>query len=132
MTWTGISPVTPEIDRLAHRTIGCAITVHRLLGPGFRERIYQDALCLELNEQGLRFEREKPISIPFKQWTIPGHRVDLIVEEAVLVELKSVPRLGKLHRQQVLSYLRAANLRLGLLINFDVSVLRDGLKRIVL
>ena len=132
MTWAGTSAVTPEIDRVAHQTIGCAITVHRSLGPGFRERIYQDALCLELNDQGLRFEREKLISIPFKQWTIPGHRVDLVVEDVVLVELKSVPRLGKLHRQQVVSYLRAANLRLGLLINFDVSLLRDGLKRIVL
>ncbi len=82
--------------------------------------------------QGLRFECEKTISVPYKQWHIPGHRVDLIVEESVLVELKAVPRIAKLHKQQVVSYLKAANLRLGLLINFDVSILRDGLRRVVL
>jgi GxxExxY protein len=132
MAWSGVSPVSEEVDRVAHQIIGCAITVHRLLGPGFREHIYQQALCLELNDQGLRFEREKIISITYKQWQIPGHRVDLIVEESVLVELKAVPRIAKLHKQQLVSYLKAANLRLGLLINFDVSVLRDGLKRFVL
>ena len=132
MAWNGISPISEEVDQVAHKTIGCAITVHRLLGPGFREHIYQQALCLELNEQGLRFECEKTISVPYKQWHIAGHRVDLIVEERVLIELKAVPRIAKLHKQQVVSSLRAANLRLGLLINFDVSILRDGLRRVVL
>ena len=132
MAWNGISPISEDVDRSAHQTIGCAITVHRLLGPGFREHIYQQALCLELNDQGLRFECEKTISVPYKQWHIPGTpcRSDRGGERTV--ELKAVPRIAKLHKRQVVSYLRAANLRLGLRINFDVSILREGLRRVVL
>ena len=98
----------------AHRTIGCAITVHRLLGPGFQgERIYQQALCLELNEQGFASSARRLSPFPTSNGDIAGHRVDLIVEERVLIELKAVPRIAKLHQQQVVSYLKATNLRLG-------------------
>ena len=109
----------------------CAFTVHRLLGPGFREKIYERALCLELDACGLKFESEKSIQVRFKEWLIPGQKIDLLVEGFVLVETKVVPKLRPLHRLQVLSYLKTMDLRLGLLINFNVPVLKDGFKRVV-
>ena len=121
----------PETERVAHRIIGCAIDVHRVLGPGFKERIYVQAVCLELHSSGLRFEREKEVAVPYKGWQIPGHRVDLIVEGVVLVELKAVPKIRRLHARQIVSYLKATNLRLGLLINFNVQILKNGIRRVV-
>ena len=126
------SPIPKETEDVGHRVIGCGITVHRILGPGYREAIYERAFCLELDEAGLKFEREKAILIPYKRWEIPGHRLDLIVEGCVIIELKAVPRLGELHRLQVLSYLKATDLRLGFVMNFNVEVLRHGTKRVVL
>ena len=117
---------------VANRVIGCAISVHRILGPGFKEIIYQRALCLELDATGLKYECEKPILVRYKHWEIPGHKMDLIVEGSVLVELKTVPRLRPIHTRQVVSYRKAGPLTLGLLMNFNVNVLRDGMKRIVL
>lgn len=109
----------------------CAFAVHRHLGPGFRERIYERALCLELDDRGLRFECEKRIQVRFKHWLIPGQKVDLLIEDCVLVEAKVVPKLRPLHRLQVLSYLKTLDLRIGLLINFNVAVLKDGFKRVI-
>jgi GxxExxY protein len=105
--------------------------VHRALGPGFRERIYQRAYCLELDDRKLRFECEKRILVHYRNWEIPGQTVDLIVEGMVLVEIKSVPRLRPIHRLQVLSYLKTLTLRVGLLMNFNVPLLKDGLQRVV-
>jgi GxxExxY protein len=107
------------------------MSVHRILGPGFKETIHEQAYALELDEAGLRFEKEKRILVPYKQWSLPGHRIDLIIEDAILVEIKAVPRLKSLHTRQVVSYLKAMRLRLGLLINFNVNVLRYGIRRIV-
>ena len=132
MLKTGILPIPQEIEQIGYRTIGCAITVHRLLGPGFKEKIYHEALCLELNEAGLKFECETAISVPYKKWEIPGQRVDMIVERVLLVEVKAIPRLRPLHHRQTVSYLKATHLRLALLINFNVTILRQGLRRIVL
>src|SRR5687767_11502089 len=109
----------------------CAFAVHRLLGPGFREKIYERALCLEMDASGLKFECEKPIDVRFREWLIPGQKVDLLVEGGILVEMKVVPKLRRLHRLQVLSYLKTLDLRIGLLINFNVPVLKDGFKRVV-
>jgi GxxExxY protein len=109
----------------------CAFAVHRLLGPGFREKIYERALCLELDASGLKFECEKPIDVRFREWLIPGQKVDLLVEGCILVEMKVVPKLRRLHRLQVLSYMKTLDLRIGLLINFNVPVLKDGFKRVV-
>jgi GxxExxY protein len=97
------SPLSDAEENVVHRVIGCAITVHRELGPGFREAIYKKAFCLELESRGLRFECEKAISVRYRQWQIPGQRVDLIVEGLVLVEIKTVSRLKELHRAQVIS-----------------------------
>ena len=109
----------------------CAFAVHRALGPGFKEKIYQRATCPELDARGLKFECEKAIEVRFKEWRIPGQKIDLLVEQFVLVEMKVVPKLRPLHTAQVVSYLKTLDLQIGLLINFNVTVLKDGFKRVV-
>ena len=126
------SPLTPEAERVMSETIGCAIQVHRELGPGLLESIYRSAMQIELMEKGLSHETERPVCIRYRDVELRGQRVDLIVENLIVVELKGVAKLNEVHRAQVLSYLRATGLRGGLLINFHESVLRKGLKRIVL
>jgi GxxExxY protein len=123
--------LSPEHEKIVTDTIGCGMTVHRVLGPGFKERIYERAFCLELELRSIKFECEKKIDVRYKQWTIPGQQVDLIVEGVVLVELKAVPKLKELHKCQVVSYLRTLDLRIGLLMNFNCPLFKDGLKRIV-
>ena len=113
-------------------TIGCAIAVHRALGPGFLESIYKKAMHLELNARGISYESEKAITVSYRGTQIEGQRVDLIVEGLIVVELKAVARFDDVHQAQVISYLRTTGLRGGLLINFRVPVLKAGLKRIVL
>lgn len=125
------SPLTAEQERIVSTAIDCGFTVHRTLGPGFREKIYERAFSLELEARTLKFESEKPILVRYKDWEIPGQTVDLVVEGIVLVEIKAVPRLRPVHRAQVLSYLKTMGLRVGLLMNFNVVVLKDGLRRIV-
>jgi GxxExxY protein len=125
------APIPQNVEDIGHRVIGCGITVHRILGPGFKERIYQRAFCLELEEQGLSYEREKRILVPYKRWQIEGHVVDLIVAGVVIVELKVLERLAEVHRLQVLSYLKATGLRLGYVMNFNSEVLKHGTKRVV-
>ena len=125
------SPLTDAEEQLVTRVMDCAFTVHRALGPGFRERIYQRAFCLELDLQGLTFECEKPIEVRYKQWSIPGQKVDLVVAGVVLVELKAIPQLRLIHRKQVISYLKTMNLSVGLLMNFNSEVLKNGVQRIV-
>ena len=102
------APIPDEIEDIGYRVIGCAITVHRILGPGFKERIYARAFCLELAEAGLSYECEKRILVPYTEWQIEGHRVDLIIGGVVIAELKVLPRIAEIHRLQVRSYLRAA------------------------
>jgi len=109
----------------------CAFAVHRELGPGFRERIYDEAFCLELNERGIPFEREKKINVRYKRWVIPGQRIDLVVEGIVVVELKAVSKLLEVHGRQVRSYLKTMELHAGLLVNFNVALLKNGLRRVV-
>jgi len=125
-------PIPKEIEDLGYQVIGVAITVHRILGPGFKERIYERAFCLELEEQGLSYECEKRILVPYKQWQLQGHVVDLIIGGVVIVELKVLPRLAEIHRLQVLSYLKATGLRLGYVMNFNSEVMKHGIKRVAL
>lgn len=125
------SPLSAPEEEIVTRTIGCGIEVHRVLGPGFRERIYERAFQLELESRGLSFECEKPIDVSYKKWKIPGQRIDLIVEGVVVVELKTVSRIKPLHRRQVLSYLKSSGLKVGLLMNFNTTIL-NGLARVVL
>ena len=114
------------------RVIGAAISVHRALGPGFLESIYHKAMIVELRARELAFEHERPVRVTYRGVDLPGQRIDLIVEELVVVELKSVARLDDVHWAQVISYLKTTKLRAGLLINFRVPVLYKGIKRIVL
>jgi len=126
------SPLTPKAEQTMTATIGCAIAVHRALGPGFLESIYRKATRVELEARGLAYECERPVRVKYRGVEIPGQRVDLIVEEVIVVELKAVVRLDEVHRAQVISYLRTTGLRGGLLINFRVAVPSRGLRRVVL
>jgi GxxExxY protein len=122
----------PETNEVVTRIIGAAIEVHKALGPGFVESVYELALAHEMNLQGLRFERQKPIVVKYKGIDIPGQRLDLVVEERVIVELKAIDSFGAVHQTQVLSYLKATGIRIGLLINFKDTQLKTGIKRVIL
>jgi GxxExxY protein len=117
-------------DVLARRVIGCAITVHRALGPGFLEAIYRKAMCLELEIQGVPFEAEKAVTVVYRGWPIPGQRIDLIVGGQIVVELKAIGALEPVHVAQVISYLKTTGLHLGLLINFHEQLLKNGIRRV--
>ena len=121
-----------EDDALAHVVIGSAIEVHRHLGPGYLESVYEDALAIELNLRGIPFERQFPIAVQFKGHPVGKGQLDFLVCERLVVELKAVEELAPVHKAQVLSYLRTTGLILGLLINFNVKFLKDGIKRVIL
>ena len=121
----------PEQEEIVSLVIGCAIAVHRELGPGFKESIYHKAFRLELDSGGISFESEKAILVKYRQWSIPGQKIDLIVRGVVLVELKAVPKLRSFHKYQVQSYLRTTGLPIGLLMNFNAPLLKHGLERIM-
>lgn len=125
------SPLDAEQERIVSAALDCGFTVHRELGPGFREIIYERAYRLELDSRGLRFESEKPILVRYREWTIPGQKVDLIIERLVLIEIKTVPKLRPVHRAQLLSYLKTLDLRVGLLMNFRAPLLKQGLQRVI-
>ena len=125
------SPLDADQERIVSAAMDCGFAVHRELGPGFREVIYARAYRLELDSRGLKFESEKPILVRYKEWTIPGQKVDLVVERLVLVEIKAVPRLRPVHRAQVLSYLKTLDLRVGLLMNFRAPLLKQGFQRVI-
>ena len=109
-----------------------AIDIHRRLGPGLLESVYQAVLAYELTRRGLRVEREVPIPVVWDDMRIElGFRADLIVEGLVLLELKSVEALARVHKKQVLTYLHLTNLQLGLLLNFGAALMKDGVRRIV-
>jgi GxxExxY protein len=114
------------------RVIGAAIEVHRHLGPGFLEEVYEQALCHELALRGIAYERQAPCVVVYKGVAVGEGRLDLLVEDAVVVELKAVDRLAPIHEAQLLSYLKATGKRLGLLLNFNTPAMRDGIKRIAL
>jgi len=120
-----------RVDELAHAVIGAAIEVHRHLGPGFLESIYEEALCIELADEAIPFERQKEIGVLYKGRQIGKHRVDLLAGQSLIVELKAIETLAEIHKAQVISYLKATGLTLGLLINFNVSILKNGIQRVV-
>lgn len=121
-----------QINDLTEAVIGAAIEVHRNLGPGFIESTYHRALEIELELRGVSFHSEKPVTLDYKGRPIGEGRLDLLVEGQLVIELKAVDHLASIHQAQVLSYLKATNLQVALLINFNVEVLRDGIKRVVL
>jgi len=121
-----------KIDKLAHEVIGAAIEVHRVLGPGFLESVYEEALCVELKQRGIPFKRQVAVGVEYKGQMVGEGRMDILVGDFLIVELKTVDNLAPIHVTQTLSYLKATGYSLALLINFNVSVLKDGIKRVVL
>ena len=120
------STLPADTESIVRRVIGCALTVHRELGPGYLESIYATALALELTANGLPFERERVVSVNYRGTLIPGQRVDFIVANAVIVEIKSVSRLEPIFQAKLISYLRTTGLRAGLLINSTAHCSRKG------
>ncbi len=117
---------------ISGKIIGAAIEVHRILGPGLLESVYEDALCHELNLRGLQFIRHQSVSIPFKGIKLGTDlRLDLLVEDKVIIDLKAKEKLSTIDKPKLLTYLRLSNKHLGLIINFHVAVLRDGIFRVV-
>ena len=121
-----------DTDKITHAVIGAAIEVHRHLGPGFLESVYEDALAVELELRGIDYRRQVPVSICYKGRPVGKGKMDILVENKVVIELKTVDTLLPLYQAQLLSYLKATGLGLGLLINFNNRVLRDGIKRVIL
>ena len=121
-----------RLDEISRRIIGAAIEVHRHLGPGLLESAYQSFLAFELKQLGVKLEVQKPLPVVYKQVRLDcGYRLDLVVEDEIIVEIKAVEKLLPIHEAQLLSYLRLAKKRVGLVMNFHVPVLNNGLKRIV-
>lgn len=122
---------TQRLNQITEKIIGCAIEVHRGLGPGLLESAYEECLCFELSQVGFEFERQVPLPVIYKGVKLDcGYRMDLVVEKLVIIEIKAVEQVIPVHEAQLLSYLKLANKPLGLLMNFHVSVLKNGLKRI--
>lgn len=120
------------MDEISESVIGACIEIHRCLGPGLLESAYEECLCHELSVRGIPFERQKPLPVVYKTVKLDcGYRLDLVVAQTLIVELKAVETLLPIHEAQLLTYLKLSNMPLGLLINFHVPVLKQGLKRIV-
>ena len=117
-----------ELNELTGKVIGCAIEVHKALGPGLLESTYEQCLAYELSLANLRCELQKALPIRYKDC---GFRLDLVIEDQLIVEIKSIEKLQKIHEAQLLTYLKLTNLRIGLLINFNELLLKDGIKRLV-
>ena len=126
--------VTPDEpwDEVSERVIGAAIEVHRLVGPGMTEDMYQNALELEFELRGIAFQPQVEIAVEYKGRKIGKSRLDFVIEGTLIVELKACERLTDVHRSQCICYLRATGLRVALLIKFNVPVLKDGIKRVIL
>ena len=119
-------------NEISERIIGCAIEVHKVLGPGLLESAYEECLFYEIFQTGLRVEKQKPLPLIYKEIKLEvGYRIDLIVGNKVLVEIKSVEALNDIHTAQVLTYLKLSSCKLGLLMNFNVLRVKDGIKRLV-
>ena len=121
-----------NMNQLSSKIIGAAIEVHKTLGPGLLESAYEECLCHELNIQGLLFEKQKPLTIYYKGKKLDCvYRLDIVVEKAVIIELKSCEKVEPIHKAQLLTYLKLSGLNLGLILNFNVPLMRDGIVRIV-
>jgi GxxExxY protein len=124
-----IDDVPAEWNRLTEQVIGAAMEVHSTLGPGLLERLYENALCVELGLRNISFERQAPIRMSYKGTDIGDQVMDLVVGGVLILELKAIERVNDVHLAQLVSYLRSSTLPLGLLINFNVTRLKDGIFR---
>ena len=120
-----------DLDRIASVLVGAAVEVHRHLGPGFLESVYERSLCVELGLRAITFQRQVPVAVEYKGHPVGDGRLDLLVEDRLIVELKAVEALEPIHGVQLRSYLKATGRSLGILINFNVPVLKNGIHRII-
>ncbi|HWA10251.1 MAG TPA: GxxExxY protein [Opitutaceae bacterium] len=127
-----IQPAGLTENQITGLVVDSALKIHRIIGPGLLESVYEDLMALELSHRGISFERQKAVPVIYQGVTLPNpFRADLVVDGRVLVELKSVESLQPIHSKQTLTYLRLANLRVGLLINFNVCLLKEGIQRLI-
>ena len=121
-----------DINQLSSQIIGAAIEVHKEVGPGLLESAYEECLCHELSIRGIVFERQRPLPVKYKDRQLEcGYRLDIVVENQVILELKSCEKIEPIHKAQLLTYLKLSGMHLGLLLNFNVPLMRDGIVRIV-
>jgi len=119
-----------EFEKITNDIIGCALDVHKALGPGLLESAYESCLEFELLNKGYKVERQKPIPIVYKELKLDhGYRIDLLVDDQVIIEIKSIDTFNPVHEAQILTYMKFAEKKIGLLINFNVKLLKEGLKR---
>ena len=124
---------TRNLNEITRAVIGAAITVHRELGPGLLESAYEACLAYQISDIGFKLERQKAVPLKYREVFLDcGYRVDLLVEEKVIIEVKAVEKLEKIHEAQLMSYLKLTGCKVGLLINFNVRVLKNGIRRMVL
>ena len=121
-----------DINELSSKIINAAIEVHKALGPGLLESAYEECLCYEFRLRDFGFERQKPLPIIYKGNKLDcGYRLDIVVENAIILELKSCEKIERIHMAQLLTYLKLSGLKLGLLLNFNVPLIREGIMRVV-
>jgi len=123
---------TLPINRLTQEVVDCIYTVHKNLGPGLLESIYETCLCYELEKRNIAFERQKTLPISYKDVTFEaGLRLDILIEKQLIIELKSVEKILPVHEAQIISYLKLANKDIGFLVNFNVELIKQGIKRYI-
>jgi len=121
-----------DVNDLTGKIIGAAITVHKQLGPGLLESVYEECLCYELGLRNIAYERQKPIPIQYKEVKLDcGYKLDVLVEGTIILELKSCERIEDIHRAQILTYLKLTELKVGLILNFNVAIMKNGVVRVV-
>jgi len=119
-----------EINQITEKIIGCAIEVHKRLGPGLLESAYEECLSYELKNTGLTIERQVPVPVVYKDIKLEcGYRIDILVEKTVVIELKAIEAFAPVHEAQILTYMKFAKMTIGLLINFNVTLIKNGIKR---
>jgi GxxExxY protein len=124
--------VIKQFDHLSNKVIGCALTVHRQLGPGLLENTYKQCLAYELNQAEIQFQTEVNCPVQYKDIHIScGYRIDLLIDNKLIIELKCVDKLHPVHEAQILTYMKLSNIKIGLLINFNEKFLRTGIRRFV-
>ncbi|MEM6780919.1 MAG: GxxExxY protein [Pseudomonadota bacterium] len=129
----GINSAMSDVDGIAKSLVDCVFTVHKNLGPGLLESAYEACLIEEFMERGLKFEAQKPLKIQYKSKLVDvAYRLDLVVEDKILIELKSVEKILPIHEAQILSYLKLSEYKLGFLINFNNRLIKDGIKRYII
>lgn len=121
-----------DINQLTGKIIGAAIEVHKSLGPGLLESAYEECLCHELSLRRVSFHRQRPLPLEYKGKKLDcGYRLDILVEDTIIVELKAVEKIEQIHKAQILTYLKLTELQVGLILNFNVPIMKDGVIRIV-